>query len=172
VLIIGGYWQPGGAVEKAAVSRVRVGNRDLDYKLEKGYYEYHKGQARGTAGGAFKTSHGYAYVWPLWQDVLLPYHDGVNAQTDSDGDGTPDLVEIRLGLDPQDGTSHFDLSMSGRTLTWPSATGLLFSIQRSSHATAIDWQTIATIPGNAGSTTYTDPTPPPGKAFYRIGLNP
>jgi hypothetical protein len=36
----------------------------------------------------------------------------------------------------------------------------------------MSWQTIATLPGNAGTSTYTDPSPPIGKALYRVGLNP
>ncbi|MEO5714434.1 MAG: Ig-like domain-containing protein [Luteolibacter sp.] len=91
---------------------------------------------------------------------------------DSDGDGTDDATEIRLGLNPASGSSRFAVTVTSGALQWPSATGLTFVVQRSTGTTGIVWETIATVPGTAGTRTYTDPSPPPGTAFYRVGLNP
>ncbi len=423
VLIIGGYWQSGGTMENSAVTRMKIGNTDLFYKLDQGYIDYANGSNRGLIGEAFRADHGVAYVSSLWRDVLLPYHDGAtgpvntapiatadsyvagkdtslilaapgvlgndtDAQTDplsvaldagpshgsvtldatggftytpaagytgpdsftyhandgsldsnvatvsisvrqiasgslfngsfetdftawtiignlsiqsaapyaatsglklvafnqgdstpngvlsqtfatipgrgytlsfdagvlayntspqtmqvtvtgvgsllsqtitlnglggganrwvarnsafvadgstitlsfrdvstttnnldllldnvrivadstpgadSDGDGTDDVTEVRLGLNPADGSSRFAATLISGALQWPSATGLSFSVQRSSSATGIVWETIATVPGTAGARTYSDPSPPSGTALYRVGLNP
>jgi hypothetical protein len=168
VLIIGGYWQRGSAITNAAAARMKVGNTDLGYKLDKGYLDYQKGKARGVIGADFKASHGYAYVWPLWTEVLLPYHESV----DTDGDGTNDLNEIRLGLDPANGASNFSIKQQGMALQWPGKANLMFRIQRMNTRGPTAWETIATIPGVEGIHDFTDPTPPPEGALYRVGLDP
>jgi hypothetical protein len=171
VLIIGGYWQKGSASANSAVARMKIGNTDLWYKLGKGYYDYSSGQNRGLISTAFTADHGVAYVRSLWDDVLLPYHDSV-ANPDSDGDGTDDATEVRLGLNPASGSSRFAATITAGVLRWPSAVGLSFTVQRSTSRTAIGWQTVATVTGIAGTTTYTDPSPPAAGALYRVGLNP
>lgn len=187
VLIVSGHWQRGSGSANAAVARMKVGNADLDYKLQMGYRDYFKGATRSITGlefpmfdvptnAKFKDAFGYAYVWPLWKDVLLPYHDGNSSVVplpptqDTDGDGTPDFVEYRLGLNPNSGTSWFFLKRFGNTLVWPSAVDETFTIQRSGDLGT--WQNIATVTGAAAATAYTDPSPPPGQAFYRVALNP
>lgn len=69
---------------------------------------------------------------------------------------------------------------TGVVLTWPSLMGILddedppqtgveFTIQRSTTLQANDWQPIGTVTGTTAATaTFTDPTPPLGKAFYRL----
>jgi len=93
------------------------------------------------------------------------------AAGDYDGDGTSNLTEYRLGLIPNNGSSVFAVSMpvTGQ-LQWPSAMGATFTVQRST--TLGSWTNIATVPGTAGTASYTDPAPPSGKAFYRILLEP
>jgi len=75
VLIIGSYWPKGSATANASVTRQKIGNTDLWYKLDKGYIDYSSGQNRGLIGAAFREDHGFEYVSSLWTDVLLPYHD-------------------------------------------------------------------------------------------------
>lgn len=169
VMIIGGYWQKGSASANAAVARMKVGNADLWYKLGQGYIDYSGGKNQGLVGATFSNDFGVAYVRSLWDDVLLPYHESLS---DSDGDGTDDATEIRLGLDPASGSSRFAVSMTAGLLRWPSVVGVSFSVQRSISRTGISWQTIATVTGTAGTATFTDPSPPAGAALYRIGLNP
>ncbi|MEK7953201.1 hypothetical protein [Luteolibacter soli] len=92
---------------------------------------------------------------------------------DFDSDGSTNQTEFRLGLDPVSGSSFFVAAVgSGGAIQWPSATGVTFKIQRSTTLGA-DWVTLeAAFPGTAGTASYTDPSPPAGKAFYKIELNP
>ncbi|MEO5712268.1 MAG: hypothetical protein ABIT37_02170 [Luteolibacter sp.] len=66
----------------------------------------------------------------------------------------------------------------GFKLTWASRmgireetsqTGIAFTILRSTTAAADDWTSIGTVTGTTADTaTFTDPSPPSGKAFYRL----
>ncbi len=99
------------------------------------------------------------------------------ASADTDGDGTKDGVEARLGTDPLDGSDYFQplisRNASGQTtLTWPSATGTSFTIERST--SLLGWAQIATnLVGQSGHTSYTDTTAPAAAAqmFYRVRLD-
>lgn len=174
VLITCGYWQKGGTDSNAAYARLNVGNTDLWYKFQKGYISYAKGVSQGTQDMTFAGERGFTYLRSLWEDVLTPYFQSAtipDPNLDTDGDGTPDATEVRLGLNPANGSSRFSITRVGQALRWPSTTGLTFVVQRSTSMTG-SWQTIASLAGTAGTTTYTDPSPPATKAFYRIGLNP
>ncbi len=95
------------------------------------------------------------------------------AEGDFDHDGTDNLTEYRLGLIPNSGSSLFVASRAANGLIqWPSVTGVSFTVSRSTTLAAGSWTNIATVPGTAGTASYTDPAPPAGKAFYRITLNP
>ena len=85
---------------------------------------------------------------------------------DFDSDGTGNLVEYLLGLDPDNGSSTFAVTRSGSTLTWPAGSGLTFVVQRST--TLASWDDVATV---TGSGSWTDTAPPAGKAFYRVVLD-
>jgi hypothetical protein len=186
VLIIGGFWQKGSTVTNNAVARMKIGNTDLAYKIDKGYIDYAKGKVNDHRA-LFRDNFGSAYVMPLWTDVLLPYHNSVTPPPDpvldTDNDGTPDVVETRLGLDPADANSRFSVTITttvgeslaaggNPSLQWPSATSLTFIIQRSTAENGVAWETIATVPGTAASARWTDPAAPAERAFYRVGLQP
>jgi hypothetical protein len=92
---------------------------------------------------------------------------------DFEGDGTINGVEFRLGLIPNSGSSFFAASRStAGVISWPSVTGVSFKVYRSTTLATGDWTELATVPGTAGTASYTDPTPPVGKAFYRVFLQP
>ena len=75
-LIVAGYWRKTDPVAASAVALLNIGNTDLWYKAEKGYYSYAKGVSQGYQDfGDFGTSHGFIYNRSLWDDVLKPYHD-------------------------------------------------------------------------------------------------
>ena len=175
-MIAGGYWDEGGEYASAAIERITIGNTDLWYKIEKGYYSYAKGNAQGVHDAAYINNWGFPYVRSLWEDVLKPFHDSASEpgeDIDSDGDGTSDAVEELLGLDPSDGASRFAATLTDGVLGWPSAAGLSFTVQRSDSDSGMEWEDIATVPGASGSKTFTDPSPPSGgKVFYRVRLNP
>ena len=114
-------------------------------------------------------------------DAWETTHFGNLAQTaagDPDADGTDNLAEFRLGLDPNSSASRFGIATTdtnpadGFTIAWPSAAGVTFTVKRTTDMAT--WTTLtATLPaGSGGSTQYTDPSPPAGKAFYRVELNP
>jgi hypothetical protein len=90
-------------------------------------------------------------------------------EDDFDGDGTLNRTEFLLDLDPADGTSVFRTTIqpatASFTLTWPSAPGLTFRVERSA-SPAGTWSTLATVQTG----TWTDSNPPPDRAFYRVVL--
>jgi autotransporter-associated beta strand protein len=95
-----------------------------------------------------------------------------SATGDADGDGTSNLAEQRLGLDPADGASSFRAACSGRTLEWPSAPGVVFTVKRNFSLDPEGWVTIGTVTGGAGnSATFMD-ADSFGSAFYRIEFAP
>jgi autotransporter-associated beta strand protein len=105
-----------------------------------------------------------------WESVHFGDLDEA-ATGDFDTDGTDNLTEYRLGLTPTSGGSRFAaVRAASGLITWPSATGLTFTIERSTGLSG--WADIATVPGTAGTASYTDPAPPSGKAFYRVRLDP
>jgi hypothetical protein len=99
------------------------------------------------------------------------------ASNDTDGDGSSDGVEARLGTDPLSGSDYFQPlifrnSTGQATLTWPSATGTSFTIERST--SLLGWTQIVTnIAGQSGHTSYSDTTAPAAAAqlFYRVRLD-
>ena len=94
------------------------------------------------------------------------------AGSDYDSDGTDDLVEYRLGLDPKNGSSAYRAVCSGHTLEWPSAPGIVFTVKRTVSLNTNQWEVIGTVIGGAESTaTFTDPASFQ-KAFYRIEFAP
>ncbi len=113
-----------------------------------------------------KDNDGLADAWEILHFGDIEAEDGAG---DPDGDGTGNLTEFRLGLDPKDGASRFAASIgNGMQITWPGVEGVTFVILRSPDAGS--WDDIATLDGANGTNTFTDPEPPPGRAFYRVKL--
>lgn len=107
----------------------------------------------------------------------ITYFGSTSAQDgagDPDGDGASNLTEYRLGLLPNNGASRFKASIAPNgTISWPSTTGVTFKIERSTNLESGSWITLqASFAGTVGTADYTDPSPPAGKAFYRVTLNP
>jgi autotransporter-associated beta strand protein len=95
-----------------------------------------------------------------------------SAGGDADLDGSSNLAEWRLGLNPANGSSAFRTTVSGHTLVWPSASGVVFTVKRRLTLNSGTWETIATVTGGGGPTaTFTDPLSFP-RAFYRIEFTP
>jgi Glycosyl hydrolase catalytic core/Concanavalin A-like lectin/glucanases superfamily/Putative Ig domain len=93
---------------------------------------------------------------------------------DFDHDGTTNLTEFRLGLIPNKSSSRFVASISGDgTIQWPSVAGITFTIKRSTTLAAGSWSVLeAAFTGTPGTASYNDPSPPAGRAFYKIEFNP
>ena len=102
-------------------------------------------------------------------EVLHFGHTVQGPTDDSDGDGNNNRAEFLLDLDPADASSAFRATIqpaaAGFTLTWPTAPGLNFRIERSTTLVGT-WTDLATVQTG----TWTDANPPPGRAFYRIRL--
>lgn len=105
--------------------------------------------------------------------TLLP--SGVaGAGTDRDGDGMPDLAELRAGTSPLNAGAKLWLEavQSGRdiVLRWGSVEGRVYVVQRSSAAEGpfedVGWSQGATPPINQ----WTDPAPAVAGGFYRLRL--
>ena len=123
-----------------------------------------------AGSGVDSDSDGMADTWETTYFGGL----GQTAAGDYENDGTNNLTEFRLGLIPNSGSSRFAASRAnGGVIQWPSVTGVTFKIERSTSLSAGSWSVLeAAFPGTAGTASYTDPSPPVGKAFYKIGLNP
>lgn len=90
---------------------------------------------------------------------------------DFDSDGTNNRAEFLLGLDPADGTQIFRASVSGATVQWQGVEGLAFVVQRSATLADGSWSNVSTQTGVNGTNSFTDPSPLPERAFYRVLLN-
>ena len=110
--------------------------------------------------------HQDATPFQLWAEQNIPDAGLRGESADPDGDGTSNLVEFRLGLDPMSGSSFFAGTLSGSTITWPAAAGIQFTVQRST--TLGGWDDVATVTATDVTASWTDPSPPAGKAFYRV----
>lgn len=96
---------------------------------------------------------------------------GQDPADDFDGDGTSNLAELRLGLDPTSASSVFQATLAGHTLTWPSAQGIVFTVKRS---LTLDggWTTVATITGGTGNTASFHDPDSFDAAFYQVRFTP
>ena len=72
VLVAGGYWRA-SALARESLELIQVGATDLWYKLDHGYANYAKGRRQGELRGT-STAYGVEFTRPLWEEVLLPYH--------------------------------------------------------------------------------------------------
>lgn len=124
----------------------------------------------GTTTGGDTDGDGLPDVWETTYFGNL----GQTASGDFDHDDTNNLAEYCLGLVPNSGSSRFAATRSASgQLQWPSVIGVTFKIERSTTLAAGSWQVLENaFPGTAGTASYTDATPPVGKAFYKVTLNP
>jgi regulation of enolase protein 1 (concanavalin A-like superfamily) len=93
------------------------------------------------------------------------------ATDDPDGDGTDNLTEQRLGLDPNDSSKRFSAKISGTgKLEWPSAEGILFTVKKSTDL--ILWTDDRIVSGVPGTTSTMVEVPSTGRLFYRVRFDP
>jgi PKD repeat protein len=146
-----------GAIDLDGKPRVQGGTVDI------GAYEFQS------------PSSVVSYAW--LQQHGLPT-DGSADFADPDADGMKNWQEWRCGTDPTNALSVLRLlapSSGGTsvTVTWQSVAGVNYFLERSTNLTATSTFTpLATgIPGQQGTTTYTDTNAVgPGSFFYRVGV--
>ena len=96
-------------------------------------------------------------------------------RTDSDGDGQADAMELAAGTSPLANGSVFRVTALTRTpqggmeLQWTGAAGKSYRVLCSPELGTGNYDTLAFgVPAAVPTTTYTDPNPPPLRAFYWI----
>lgn len=129
-----------------------------------------------TSGIApYITADGLGNVFVFDHTGIHQYLDSsATPDADADNDGSTNLTELRLGLSPTRSAESFRATVApnagvggGYTATWPTQPGLSFKVYRSTELTPGSWTLLATL---VGTGTYTDLTPPPSRAFYRVEL--
>jgi len=125
--------------------------------------------------GAFEFQSPQSAISYAWlQQYGLPT-DGSADLTDSDGDGLNNWQEWRCLTDPTNELSVLRLlspSPNGTNVivTWQSVAGVNYFLERSANVTL--FTPLATnLPGQPGTTTYTDSiTASAPRFFYRVGV--
>jgi len=116
-----------------------------------------------------------SYAW--LQQYGLPT-DGSADAADPDGDGLNNWQEWRCGTSPTDASSALRLvsalpAGTNVTVTWQSVAGVDYFLERSTNLSpsALFTPLATGIPGQAGTTSYTDTAATNGGPyFYRVGV--
>lgn len=91
-----------------------------------------------------------------------------NGSGDFDQDGTDNATEAALELLPNDSRSRFMALLNNGTLSWTTAPGKTFTVERSTTLLNGSWELLN---DSVSGGTYIDIEPPAIKAFYRVTLN-
>jgi hypothetical protein len=147
------------------IHQIAADSSDISFNLEL------IAERPATAPNPDTDGDGMRDIWEMAHG--FNYANAADAGLDADGDGTSNLSESRLGLDPRDAAQVFRATLApGFTLSWPSAAGLTFTIERSATLTPANWTSIGTVNGTGPTATFTDATPLPNGGFYRVRLSP
>jgi hypothetical protein len=107
-----------------------------------------------------------------WEEATFG-PSGSGPGQDADQDGLDDSGEFVAGTNPQDPLSRFTLWLTfGDTLLWPAAPYRTYTVWRSTNLTdfAEAAEGLPSVP--YGANLWTDPDPPPGRAFYKVEAYP
>lgn len=136
--------------------------------------------AGGTVDiGAYEFQQPTSVISYAWLEQYGLPTDGSEDLTDPDGDGMDNWQEWIAGTNPTNAASALRLlspllTSTNVTITWQSIEGVNYFLKRSSDLGASQpaFSTVATdIPGQAGTTSYTDTNASgAGTFFYRIGV--
>ncbi len=115
-----------------------------------------------------------SYAWLQQYDLAT---DGSADYADPDGDGMNNWQEWRCGTDPRNAASVLRLlsappAGSNVTVTWQSVSGMSYFLERSTNlAVSPPFTMLATnLPGQAGTTSFTDTNAAAARRFYRVGV--
>lgn len=134
-------------------------------RIDMGAYEFN---LVATVGTNWFTNHG------------LDPNDPLVFASDPDGDGFTTLQEWIVGTDPTNTLSALKMlspagSVSGVSVTWQSASGVNYFLQRSTNLSVQPTFSVlqSNIVGQVGTTTYMDTSAiGSGPFFYRVGVQP
>jgi Concanavalin A-like lectin/glucanases superfamily/Bacterial TSP3 repeat len=164
------FYQYDGYDDAWGLGRARWNGAEVDWF--KGWIDEVRITGHVLAANEFLAASTSADPYTAWAETNITDATKRGQSDDADGDGTTNYDEYLLGLNPADGSSRFAASISGgSTLSWPAANGLSFTIQRSTTLAADSWVDLATMTATGSTQTWSDPSPPDGKAFYRVKLN-
>jgi hypothetical protein len=78
VVLMGGYWEAGDLADQI-VARQEVGIADLEYKLQRGYWNYANGGGWGEPFNIHRADWSWSFqtMLPTWNDVVRPYFNAV-----------------------------------------------------------------------------------------------
>jgi len=127
--------------------------------------------------GAYESQFGGSIVSYIWlQQYGLPT-DGSADFADIDGDQMNNWAEWRAGTIPTNASSVLKMLAatpgdSGITVQWQSVSGKFYYLERATHlAEEPSFATVSSnIPGQAGTTSYLDPSSSSSAQFYRVGV--
>jgi hypothetical protein len=100
----------------------------------------------------------------------------VGFATDTDGDGTPDAVEVAFGSNPTSASSTpqpplatRDVGTGATTISWASLAGKTYLVEYRNSLAEGAWETLSTVSATGASSSYFDATASSAtQRFYRI----
>jgi len=150
--------------------------------LESGRRYYYKLVATNDAGSTESWVGGFTMptslqLWRLEHFNTMSNSGSAADDADPDGDGSDNMNEFLAGTDPNDPDdnlriSSFGIEEAGFVVSAEGKVGRVYLLERSMDPAGNSWNTIAsTAPLVADSlVTFTDPSPLPSSALYRIGV--
>ena len=127
--------------------------------------------------GAYEFQNPASLISYAWLEQYGLATDGSADYADTDGNGMKNWQKWVAGLNPTNPASILQMmppASSGTNLvvTWQSVPNINYFLQRSSSLAPGSFQPLATnIPGQTGTTSYTDTNAPaPGPWYYRVGV--
>ena len=153
----------GSNILAVEIHQVLTDSSDISFNFEL------NAERPGTAPDPDTDGDGMRDSWEIANGFA--YWNAADALADADGDGTSNLTEFRLGLAPRHGTQSFRATATtgggNITLTWPSAAGITFTVERATTLSPPDWQPVANVTATGTTATYTAPSSGTA-AFYRV----
>jgi hypothetical protein len=163
-----GAWTQWGRITAAAGDRMGASGVAIRPELAVAGADEHDLPGHADAGAVFLTDVPGLY-YPAWVG-----QSGLTGATalpgaDADGDGQTNAQEYEARTDPAVGASVLRVALGGAagSLSWESAAGVIYQIQRSTDLSAWIFQGTA-VNGTGAPLEWQDPAPPPGRAFYRV----
>lgn len=120
--------------------------------------------------GSFGAIHGFNQI-ALMDPRLCPAGTYHKVMTDLD---LAALKDIGWNLIPPARWASYNVNpVAGPVqFSWPSTSSFTYRLERSTTLASGSWVPLVSPAGNGLIQSHTDNSPPPGKAFYRINLNP